>query len=106
MASVAPVLALSADGLRVQGLPPGPGNPPSQDRYRSALEQAQMNSNDEETQVFIVRLWREAREIEGARPLLRGTVEHVASGRAAVSRGAGRPSADILALFRDDRRGP
>ena len=39
-----------------------------------------MNSNDEETQVFIVRLWRERREIEGARPLLRGTVEHVASG--------------------------
>ncbi len=39
-----------------------------------------MNSNDEETQVFIVRLWRELREIEGARPLLRGTVEHVPSG--------------------------
>ena len=39
-----------------------------------------MKSNDEETQVFIVRLWRELREIEGARPVLRGTVEHVASG--------------------------
>jgi hypothetical protein len=38
-----------------------------------------MNSTDEETQVFIVRLWRERREIEGARPVLRGTVEHVAS---------------------------
>jgi hypothetical protein len=39
-----------------------------------------MKSTDEETQVFIVRLWRELREIEGARPVLRGTVEHVASG--------------------------
>ena len=39
-----------------------------------------MMSNDEETQVFIARLWRERREIEGARPVLRGTVEHVASG--------------------------
>jgi hypothetical protein len=39
-----------------------------------------MNWNDDETQVFIVRLWRERREIEGARPVLRGTVEHVASG--------------------------
>lgn len=39
-----------------------------------------MKSTDEETQVFIVRLWRERREIEGARPVLRGTVEHVVSG--------------------------
>ena len=39
-----------------------------------------MKSIDEETQVFIVRLWRERREIEGARPVLRGTVEHVPSG--------------------------
>jgi hypothetical protein len=38
-----------------------------------------MKSIDEETQVFIVRLWRERREIEGARPVLRGTVEHVSS---------------------------
>lgn len=40
-----------------------------------------MKSIDEETQVFIVRLWRELREIDGARPLLRGTVEHVPSGQ-------------------------
>ena len=39
-----------------------------------------MKSIDEETQVFIMRLWRERREIEGARPMLRGTVEHVSSG--------------------------
>ena len=39
-----------------------------------------MNSNDEETQVFIVRLWHKQREIKGARPLLRGTVKHVPSG--------------------------
>lgn len=42
--------------------------------------QTPMKSHDEETQVFIVRLWCERREIEDARPMLRGTVEHVASG--------------------------
>jgi hypothetical protein len=32
------------------------------------------------TPVFIVRLWLEHREIAGAAPLWRGSVEHVASG--------------------------
>jgi hypothetical protein len=41
----------------------------------------EMKSNNDETQVFIVRLWRERREIEGARPVLRGTVEHVSSSK-------------------------
>jgi hypothetical protein len=45
------------------------------------MEQERNKSVGEETQVFIVRLWRELREIEGARPLLRGTVEHVQSGQ-------------------------
>jgi hypothetical protein len=54
-----------------------------------------MNSNDEETQVFIVRLWRELREIEGARPLLRGTVEHVASGQRRSVEGLD----DLLPIF-------
>jgi hypothetical protein len=35
----------------------------------------------EQTQVFVVRLWRERREIDGAAPYWRGVVEHVASGR-------------------------
>ena len=32
------------------------------------------------TQVFIIRIWREPREIEGASPEWRGSIEHVASG--------------------------
>ncbi len=35
---------------------------------------------DDGTQVFIVRVWREAREIPGAQPEWRGVVEHVPSG--------------------------
>lgn len=35
---------------------------------------------DEDAMVFIVRLWREPREIPGAPPELRGSVEHLASG--------------------------
>ncbi|GAB4280622.1 MAG: hypothetical protein Kow0092_36230 [Deferrisomatales bacterium] len=31
--------------------------------------------------VFIVRLWREPREIEGAEPLWRGVIEEVRSGQ-------------------------
>lgn len=34
---------------------------------------------DEDAQVFIVRIWREPREIAGAEPEWRGVVEHVAS---------------------------
>ncbi len=54
-----------------------------------------MNSSDEDTQVFIVRLWCERREIEGARPVLRGTVEHVASGE----RRSVENLDDLMALF-------
>jgi hypothetical protein len=32
------------------------------------------------TYVFIVRVWREPREIEGAAPICRGVIEHVPSG--------------------------
>jgi hypothetical protein len=32
------------------------------------------------TQVFILRVWRETREIEGAAPEWRGVIEHVPSG--------------------------
>ena len=39
-----------------------------------------MEPFEEHTQVFIVRIWREPREIEGATLLWRGAVEHVASG--------------------------
>jgi hypothetical protein len=40
-----------------------------------------MSPPDEKTHVFIVRLWLEAREIEGAETLWRGVVEHVSSGQ-------------------------
>ena len=40
-----------------------------------------MESFEDDTQIFIVRFWRETREIEGAHPIWRGSVEHVPSGR-------------------------
>ena len=43
-------------------------------------QQKRNRSIDEDMQVFIVRLWTERREIEGASPLLRGTVDHIPSG--------------------------
>lgn len=39
-----------------------------------------MASFEESTQVFIVRIWCEPREIEGAKPEWRGVIEHVSSG--------------------------
>lgn len=39
-----------------------------------------MRAPEEHTQVFIVRFWREPRELETARPEWRGVVEHVKSG--------------------------
>jgi hypothetical protein len=40
-----------------------------------------MSPPADKTQVFIVRLWLEEREIQGAEPVWRGVVEHVASGQ-------------------------
>ena len=34
-----------------------------------------------ETQIFIVRVWLEPREVEGVRPIWRGVIEHVPSGK-------------------------
>jgi hypothetical protein len=39
-----------------------------------------MNSSEKNRQVFIVRIWREAREIEGRLPEWRGMIESVQSG--------------------------
>jgi hypothetical protein len=39
-----------------------------------------MNSPEENRQVFIVRIWREAREIEGRLPEWRGMIESVQNG--------------------------
>lgn len=38
-------------------------------------------ADDNALQVFIVRIWREPREIPGAAPEWRGVVEHVPSGK-------------------------
>ena len=40
-----------------------------------------MESFEEDTQIFIVRFWREPRELEEAHPIWRGSVEHLPSGR-------------------------
>ncbi len=40
-----------------------------------------MESSPESFHSFIVRIWREPREILGARPQWRGLIEHVASGQ-------------------------
>ena len=40
-----------------------------------------MNINEDNTHAFIVRFWLEPRELENARPIWRGVIEHVASGR-------------------------
>jgi hypothetical protein len=39
-----------------------------------------MNSPEKDRQVFIVRIWREAREIEGKLPEWRGMIEAAQSG--------------------------
>jgi hypothetical protein len=39
-----------------------------------------MNSPEKNRQVFVVRIWREAREIEGKLPEWRGMIESVHSG--------------------------
>jgi hypothetical protein len=40
-----------------------------------------MESFEKDTQVFIVRFWCESRELEGAHPIWRGSVEHLHSGQ-------------------------
>jgi hypothetical protein len=40
-----------------------------------------LESFEEDTQVFIVRFWRESRELASAHPVWRGSVEHMPSGQ-------------------------
>lgn len=39
-----------------------------------------MKPIEENTHIFIIRIWRESREIEGAPPEWRGVIEHVPGG--------------------------
>ena len=48
-------------------------------QYRSALVWSIMPRYDEKSEVFIVRLWVEPRELTGAPPIWRGELEHIAS---------------------------
>lgn len=36
-----------------------------------------MSAAKENDRTFIIRIWREAREVENASPILRGTIEHI-----------------------------
>lgn len=40
-----------------------------------------MGALERHTQVFIVRIWQEPREVAGAEAICRGVVEHAASGQ-------------------------
>jgi hypothetical protein len=40
-----------------------------------------MEFPEDHTHAFIVRLWLEPREIQGEKPLWRGVIEHVPTGR-------------------------
>jgi hypothetical protein len=47
---------------------------------RGEIERRAMALFEDNTQVFIVRVWLERREIEGAKVKWRGVIEHVPSG--------------------------
>jgi hypothetical protein len=40
-----------------------------------------MDSFDASDHAFVIRIWKESREIEGASPTWRGVIEHVRSGQ-------------------------
>ena len=49
---------------------------------KSAIQRDGMvNQNQDTSHTFIVRFWLEPREIEDAKPIWRGVVEHVVSGK-------------------------
>ena len=47
---------------------------------QAVYQRGHVESIEEQTHAFIVRFWLEPREIENARPIWRGVVEHVDSG--------------------------
>ena len=46
-----------------------------------------MKIKEDNSHAFILRFWLEPRELEGAKPIWRGVVEHVASGRRIALKG-------------------
>ena len=60
-----------------------------------------MDSLDKGTHVFIVRVWIETREIEGAEALWRAVVEHVSSGQRRYLENLGEIETVIVQHLRD-----
>jgi hypothetical protein len=54
---------------------------PYNSRQNGKNGRRKMNSPEKDRQVFVVRLWREAREIEGRLPEWRGIIESVQTGK-------------------------
>ena len=54
-----------------------------------------MESTEDYTHAFIVRYWLEPREIQGERPLWRGMIEHVPTGRQFALKGLDEVTAFI-----------
>jgi hypothetical protein len=46
-----------------------------------------VDTKEDNSHAFIVRFWLEPRELENARPIWRGRIEHVASGRSRYLKG-------------------
>ena len=46
-----------------------------------------MDNREDNSHAFIVRFWLEPRELENAKPIWRGKIEHVASGRKVYLKG-------------------
>jgi hypothetical protein len=55
----------------------------------------------QQASVFIVRIWCEPREIEGAPPLWRGVIEHMPSGERRYVQSL-QEIVDLIALYLDD----
>ena len=54
-----------------------------------------MNTNEDNSHAFIVHFWTEPRELENVKPIWRGRIEHVASGRQLYLRGLDEVTAFI-----------
>lgn len=65
---------------------------------------ARMESLEEHTNSFLVRIWLESREIEGADPEWRGRIDHVQSGERAYFRSLDRMVGFIVDHLGDGRR--
>ena len=61
-----------------------------------------LKSFDEYSQAFVIRFWLEPREIEDAPPVLRGMIEHVASGNRHYVQNLGEVEVFIASYLPDE----